>query len=110
MSEPLRLADYHSRRPKTPTRLQELTSRRFERLVLLLVFLLYVGNIWITVVQRDMAQTVDQLQASVTQVSRDIKLSTEVGRGNRVVSCTDLALQAPAVAAALPQCAGAPKQ
>jgi hypothetical protein len=28
--------------------------------------------------------------------------------GNRVVSCTDLSVQAPAVAAALPQCSASP--
>jgi hypothetical protein len=78
-----------------------MASAQFERLVLMVLFLVFVGAIWQISVMAKMTTTLDQMAVVVTDVSSTTS-------GNRVVSCTDLSVQAPAVAAALPQCSASP--
>lgn len=96
-------ADAHSiSQPKRRTigsRLSEMADAHFERIVLLAVFTVFLSGIYGLGVMMKMGNTLDEMGVVISEIST-------TSQGNRVVSCTDLSLQAPAVAAALPQCSG----
>lgn len=87
-------------------------DQRIERSILLVLFILFVSSLWGAIQIQQLSKSVAQIKSSTTDVThiaqtlqRDLATSTEVVRGNRVVSCADLAVQAPQVALRLPQCA-----
>lgn len=82
------------------SRLSRMADAHFERVVLLVLFMVFLSACYGLGVMMKMGRTLDQMGIVITEVSTTSK-------GNRVVSCTDLSLQAPDVAAALPQCAAA---
>lgn len=114
MALPLRLAskDDSTSDPRTASKLVELTNERFERTVLLVLFVLFLASVGLSVVSIQIAKAVahvdtvaSQIQTDAAALHQELATSTEIVRGNRVVSCADLSIQAPQVAASLPQCA-----
>ena len=71
----------------------------FERVVLLTLFVIFLTGVGGIAIGMHAIATMNRFDAVITEVSTTTA-------GNRVVSCTDLSLQAPAVAASLPQCSG----
>jgi hypothetical protein len=80
------------------SRLSAMADAHFERIVLLVLFTLFLSGIYGLGVMMKMGNTLDQMGVVISDISN-------TSQGNRVVSCTDLSLQAPKVAASLPQCA-----
>lgn len=80
------------------SRLMAMADAHFERIVLLAVFTVFLSGVYGLGVMMKMGHTLDQMGVVIAEIST-------TSQGNRVVSCTDLSLQAPEVAAALPQCA-----
>lgn len=86
-------------RPSTiGARLSKMADAHFERVVLLVLFSVFLSALYGLGVMMKMGKTLDQMGLVVSEIN-------STSKDNRVVSCTDLSLQAPDVAAALPQCA-----
>lgn len=79
-------------------RLASMMDSHFERVVLLILFVVFLTAVYGLGTMMKMGNTLDKMDTVITEIST-------TSQGNRVVSCTDLSLKAPAVAAALPQCA-----
>lgn len=87
-----------TRRRTIGSRLVAMGDAHFERIVLLVLFTVFLSAVYGIGVMMKMGNTLDQMGVVISDIS-------DTSTGNRVVSCTDLSLQAPDVAASLPQCA-----
>ncbi len=79
-------------------RLGDIADETFKRVVLIVLFTVFLAGLIGVGNGLKMANNMEQMGLVLTEVSNTTS-------GNRVVSCTDLSLQAPEVAATLPQCA-----